>query len=132
MCDWDFGTSVSNLPMKSLRPSMRVVMAVFALSLGACSRDYIFESNHYSSPMTVHRIKRLYEARDACLAKNAVPADTTNSDVASIAKAVSLSCAPETDRLIIASNPDRDPKVATAIRNDTDQRATLYVMRAQR
>ncbi|WP_296336501.1 hypothetical protein [Reyranella sp.] len=107
-------------------------MAVFALSLSACSRDYIFEGNEYSNPMTVNRIKRLYEARDACLAKNAVPADATNSDVASIAKAVSLSCAPETDRLIIASNPDRDPKVAMAIRNDTDQRATLYVMRAQR
>ena len=111
---------------------MRAVMAVLALSLGACSRDYIFEGNEYSNPMTVNRIKRLYEARDACLAKNAVPADVTNSDVASIAKAVSLSCAPETDRLIIASNPDRDPKVAMAIRNDTDQRATLYVMRAQR
>ena len=107
-------------------------MAVLALSLSACSRDYIFEGNEYSNPMTVNRIKRLYEARDACLAKNAVPADTTNSDVASIAKAVSLSCAPETDRLIVASNPDRDPKVAMAIRNDTDQRATLYVMRAQR
>lgn len=111
---------------------MQAVMAVLAISLGACSRDYIFEGNEYSNPMTVNHIKRLYEARDACLAKNAVPADTTNSDVASIAKAVSLSCAPETDRLIAASNPDRDPKVAMAIRNDTDQRATLYVMRAQR
>ena len=107
-------------------------MAILALSLGACSRDYFFEGNEYSNPMTVNRIKRLYEARDACLAKNAVPSDTSNSDIASIAKAVSLSCAPETDRLIVASNPDRDPKVALAIRNDTDQRATQYVMRAPR
>jgi hypothetical protein len=107
-------------------------MAVLALSLGACSRDYIFEGNEYSSPMTVNRIKRLYEARDACLARNAVPSDTGNSDVASIAKAVSLSCAPETDRLIVASNPDRDPKVALAIRNDTERRALVYVMRAPR
>ncbi len=107
-------------------------MAVLALSLGACRRDYIFEGNQYSSPMTVNLIKRLYEARDACLARNAVPSDTSNSDVASIAKAVSLSCAPETDRLIVASNPDRDPKVALAIRNDTDQRAMIFVMRAQR
>ncbi len=107
-------------------------MAVLALSLGACSRDLLFEGNEYSVPMTVNRIKRLYEARDACLEKNAVPSDTSNSDIASIAKAVSLACAPETDRLIVASNPDRDPKVALAIRNDSDQRALLYVMRAPR
>ncbi len=107
-------------------------MAGLALSLGACSRDYIFEGNQYSSPMTVNRIKNLYEARDACLSRNAVPSDTGNSDVASIAKAVSLSCAPETDRLIVASNPDRDPKVAMAIRNDTERRAMVYVMRAPR
>jgi hypothetical protein len=107
-------------------------MAVLALSLGACSRDLLFEGNEYSNPMTVNRIKRLYEARDACLEKNAVPSDTSNSDVASIAKAVSLACAPEIDRLIVASNPDRDPKVALAIRNDSDRRAVLYVMRAPR
>jgi len=118
--------------MKPLRLSTRAATAFLALSLGACSRDYIFEGNEYSNPMTVNRIKRLYEARDACLAKNAVPSDTSNSDVASIAQAVSLSCAPETDQLIVASNPDRDPKVALAIRNDTDRRAMVYVMRAPR
>lgn len=118
--------------MKSLRSLPRAAVAVLALSLGACSRDVIFESNEYSSPMTVNRIKRLYEARDACLAKNAVPSDTSNSDIASIAKAVALACAPETDRLIVASNPDRDPRVALAIRNDTDRRAMLYIMRAPR
>jgi hypothetical protein len=107
-------------------------MAVLALSLGACARDYIFEGNEYSNPMMVNRIKDLYRARDACLAKNAVASDTSNSDVASIARAVALSCGPETDRLIAATNVDRDPKVAMAIRNDTDQRATQYVMRAQR
>lgn len=107
-------------------------MAALALSLGACSRDVIFEGNEYSNPMTVNRIKRLYEARDACLAKNAVSSDTSNSDVASIAKAVALSCTPETDQLIAASNPDRDPKVALAIRNDTDRRAVLFVMKAPR
>ncbi len=118
--------------MKSLRSLTRAAVAVLALSLGACSRDLLFEGNEYSVPMTVNRIKRLYEARDACLEKNAVPSDTSNSDIASIAKAVSLACAPETDRLIVASNPDRDPKVALAIRNDSDRRAVLYVMRAPR
>jgi hypothetical protein len=107
-------------------------MAILALSLGACSRDYIFEGNEYSNPIKVNRIKDLYEARDACLAKNAIPSDSANSDVTSVAKAVALACAPETDRLIAVSNPDRDPKVTEAIRNDTDQRAVRYVMRAPR
>lgn len=107
-------------------------MAVLALSLSACSRDYIFEGNEYSNPVKVGRIKELYQARDACLARNAVPSGSAGSDIASIAKAVALACAPETDRLIAASNPDRDPKVVEAIRNDTDQRAARYVLRAPR
>ena len=117
--------------MKRLGPSKRVAMAVLALSLTACSRDYIFEGNEYSNPIKVARIKELYQARDACLARNAVPSAGGGSDVASIARAVSLSCAPETDRLIAATNADRDPKVVEAIRNDTEQRATLYVLRAR-
>jgi hypothetical protein len=107
-------------------------MAILALSLGACSRDYIFEGNEYSNPIKVNLIKDLYQARDACLVKNAIPSDSANSDVTSVAKAVALACAPETDRLIAASNPDRDPRVTEAIRNDTDLRAARYVMRAPR
>lgn len=107
-------------------------MAILALSLGACSRDYIFEGNEYSNPIKVNLIKDLYKARDACLVKNAIPSDSANSDVTSVAKAVALACTPETDRLIAASNPDRDPRVTEAIRNDTDQRAARYVMRASR
>lgn len=118
--------------MRPLRSLARAALVVLALSLGGCSRDYFFEGNEYSNPMTVNRIKDLYRARDTCLAKNAVASDTSNSDVASIARAVALSCGAETDRLITATNVDRDPKVTLAIRNDTDQRATLYVMRAQR
>ena len=118
--------------MKSLGPPTRAAVAVLALSLGACSRDYVFEGNEYSNPIKVNRIKDLYQARDACLARNAIPSDGANSDVGSIARAVALACAPETDRLIAASNPDRDPKVALAIRNDTDKRAVRYVLRAPR
>jgi hypothetical protein len=118
--------------MKRLGPLTRAAMAILALSLGACSRDYIFEGNMFSNPIKVNRIKDLYEARDACLARNAIPANGANLDVASIARAVAIACAPETDRLIAASNPDRDPKIVEAIRNDTDQRAVQYVMRAPR
>ncbi len=130
--DLDRGTSVSGQPMKLLGLSMRGAMAILALSSVACSRDYVFEGNEYSNPIRNNQIKELYKARDACLAKNAVPAESSNTDVASIAKAVSLSCAPETDRLIAASNLDKDPKVAEAIRSDTDRKAALYVLRAQR
>ena len=118
--------------MKLLGLSMRGAMAILALSSVACSRDLIFEGNEYSNPIRNNQIKELYKARDACLAKNAVPAESTNADVTSVAKAVSLSCAPETDKLIAASNLDKDPKVADAIRSDTERKATLYVLRAQR
>ena len=118
--------------MKLLGLSMRGAMAILALSSGACSRDYLFEGNGYSNPIRTAQIKELYKARDVCLSRNAVPAESANTDVASVAKAVSLSCAPEIDRLIAASNLDRDPKVTEAIRSDTDRKAAQFVLRAQR
>ena len=129
--DRDPGTSVSRLGMKLLRLSMRGTVAVLALSSVACSRDYVFEGNQYSNPIRNARIKELYQARDAWLARNAVPAESANTDVASVAKAVSLACASETDRLIAATNLDRDPKVAEAIRGDTERKAAQLVLRAQ-
>ncbi|MBX9946847.1 MAG: hypothetical protein K2Y40_22415 [Reyranella sp.] len=118
--------------MKLLGRSLRAAVPVLAVSLGACSRDYVFEGNSYSAPMTVAEIRKLYEARDACLAKNAVPADAAgNIDTEALAKAVSLSCLPQTNMLIAASNPDRDPRVAAAIRNDSELRALSYVLRAR-
>jgi hypothetical protein len=130
----NFETSVRTLPMKLLNPSTWAVLVVLASSIAACSsgRDYLFEGNEYSNPIKVNTIKTLYKERDACLAKNAIAADGENSDVTTIAKAVALACAPETDRLIAATNLDRDPKVAEAIRKDTDQKAALAVVKAPR
>ncbi len=128
--DLDSGMSVSILSKRPSGSSRTVVLIALALSLGACSRDLMFEGNEYSNPVQVNRIKKLYMARDACLAKNAVPGDSTYGDAATVAKAVALACTPETDRLIVASNPDRDPKVAQSIRNDSEKRAVHYVMRA--
>jgi hypothetical protein len=120
--------------MKLSKLSMWAALTVITLSIGACSsgRDYLFEGNEYSNPIKVNSIKTLYKARDTCLAKNAIAADGENSDVTAIAKAVALACAPETDRLIAATNVDRDPKVAEAIRNDTDKKAAQLVQRAPR
>ena len=117
--------------MKLLKSSIRTALAVLALSLGGCSRDYLFEGNEYSNPRKVHRIKDLYTARDACLAKNAIPSAGRNSDAASIARAVALACASETAQLTAATNVDNDPKVANAIRMDTDRRALQYVLRVR-
>jgi hypothetical protein len=113
---------------------MWAALTALTLTTGACSsgRDYLFEGNEYSNPIKVNKIKTLYKERDACLAKNAIAADGENSDATTIAKAVALACAPETDRLIAATNVDRDPKVAEAIRNDTDKKAALFVLKAPR
>jgi hypothetical protein len=119
------------LPVQRSAAVTIVILTLGIMALGACSRDYVFEGNEYSNPIRNARIKELYQARDACLARNAA-AESTGTDVASIARAVSLSCMPEIDKLIAASNLDKDPKVAEAIRSDSDRKATVYVLRAQR
>jgi hypothetical protein len=120
--------------MKMSKLSMWAALTVLTSSMAACSsgRDYLFEGNEYSNPIRVNDIKQLYKARDACLAKNAIASDGENSDVTAIAKAVAFACAPETERLIAAINLDRDPKVAEAIRSDTDKKAATFVLRAPR
>jgi len=130
----NFETGESERAMKMSKLSMWAALTALTVSTAACSsgRDYLFEGNEYSNPIKVNTIKELYQARDACLAKNAIAADGENSDVTTIAKAVALACAPETDRLIAATNVDRDPKVAEAIRKDTDQKAAKFVVRAPR
>jgi hypothetical protein len=43
---------------------------------------------------------------------------------------VAETCAAETEKLIEVSNRDGDPKVASAIRKDSEFRAMGYVLRA--
>ena len=117
--------------MKLLRLSMRGTVAVLALSSVACSRDYVFEGNQYSNPIRNARIKELYQARDACLARNAAPSVSGESDVAAIARAVALSCMPETDKLIALTNPFHDPRVTAEILKDNDSKAARYVLLAR-
>lgn len=105
---------------------MRLLMVIPMLSIAACSVN-----SHYSDPRRVSRAKTQFEVRDACLAKNTVPYANGDSDASNIARAVSLSCKTETDKLIEISNPTGDPDVTAAIRKDAEFRATGYVLKAR-
>ena len=76
-------------------------------------------------------IEKSYEARDACLAKNAAADGTMSLDAASVAQAAALACTTETDKLIEVSNRDGDPAVASRIRRDSEFRAMGYVLKAR-
>jgi hypothetical protein len=52
-------------------------------------------------------------------------------DPATPAHAAALSCQGETERLIVAANPDYDRKVTASIRQDTEFRALKYVLQAR-
>lgn len=117
--------------MNYLRSTTPVALATLALSLGACNSATVFKGAGYSDPRLSGRIERAYEARDACLARNAAPSVTGESDVANIARAVALSCMPETDRLIALTNPYQDPQVTAAILKDNDSKAMRYVLLAR-
>ena len=107
---------------------MRTALILLALLLSACAEGT------YGTPIDgrlMTRIDRSYAARDACLARNASADDISNSDPATIARAIALACAPETQKLVEVSNRDGDPRAADAIRKDSEFRAMGYVLRAR-
>ncbi|MDP1840813.1 MAG: hypothetical protein Q8N31_15370 [Reyranella sp.] len=108
----------------------RTGLVLLALTLGACNTQALFKAGGYSNPRDVTKVERAYEARDACLSKNAAPT-SGEPDVASVARAVSLSCMPETNQLIAVTNPYQDPKVTAAIMADNDAKALRYVRLAR-
>jgi hypothetical protein len=106
---------------------MRTAAVLLALLLSACAGAY-----HTSSDGRLDtRINRAYEARDACLAKNAAADVTTSADDGTVARAVALACASETEKLVEVSNRDGDPETANAIRKDSEFRALGSVLRAR-
>lgn len=105
---------------------MRILFVASTLFTASCSVN-----SQYSNPKLVSSISKIFEARDACLAKHAVPYAGDDMDASSIARAVSLSCQAETEKLIAISNLNNDPKVAAAIRQNTEFRATGYVLKAR-
>lgn len=117
--------------MNLQRRSIQAALAALMLSLGACNSASMLKGAGYSDPRLSGRIEDAYEARDACLARNAAPSISGERDVVTIAKAVALSCKPETDKLIAVTNPFQDPKVTAAILKDSDGKAMRYVLLAR-
>ena len=76
-------------------------------------------------------IDKSYEARDACLARNAAADGVGTEDPATLAHAVALACSAETDRLIVASDTSGDSRIANQIRQDSEFRALGFVMKAR-
>lgn len=76
-------------------------------------------------------IDKNYEARDACLSRNAAADGTSTEDPTTLAHAVALACSAETDKLISASDLSGDAKIAASIRKDSEFRALGFVMKAR-
>ena len=103
---------------------MRTALVFLVLLLSACG-------NTTGDGRRTSKIDKSYAARDACLARNAAADDISNSDSATLARAVALACSSETEQLVMAANRDGDAKVAAAIRADSEFRARGYVLKAR-
>ena len=104
---------------------MRIAVVLVALPLVACAGAY-----HTSSDGRLNtKITTAYAERDACLARHA--ATDSMVDTGAAASAVAVACTEETEKLVEVLNRDGDPRVATAIRQDSEFRARGYVLRAR-
>ena len=123
---------VEGTAMTFREPSRLTVLApsLIALLL-APAIPPVFKGAGFSDPRLAGRIERAYEARDKCLAKNAVPSGGGEAGVSSVAEAVSLACLPETNQLIALTNPHQDPRVTQEIMRDSDAKAVRYVLLAR-
>ncbi|MFZ5782104.1 MAG: hypothetical protein ACOY4R_18065 [Pseudomonadota bacterium] len=106
---------------------MRFLLVLVMLSLAACEGSFFRVSD-----LARHsKVDKAYQARDACLAKNAAADGTRSEDATMLADAVALACTSETESLVAASDTSGDKKVAAAIRQDSQFRAMKYVMQAR-
>lgn len=105
---------------------MRISIVLLGLALAGCSANA-----HNSDPRLQSKINDSYDARDACLAKNAASYSSSDSDASSVARTISVTCQAETDALIALNNPYNDPRIAAAIRSDTEFRARGFVLKAR-
>ena len=106
---------------------MRSALVFLVLLLSACEGSFVTVSDVGRKA----KIDKSFEARDACLEKNAAADVTSDADTATIARAVALACASETEKLVDATNRDGDAQVAASIRQNSEFRAMKYVMKAR-
>jgi len=104
---------------------MRNVLLVLVFFLGACERSFIRVEDLGRKV----QMEKAYEARDTCLARNAAADGAT--DPPTLAHAVALACAAETDKLVQALNTDGDARVTLNVREDSEFRALHYVMKVR-
>lgn len=102
-----------------------MVAVLLVFPLGACAGAY----HTPSDGRLMTRINTAYEARDACLARNAQGDNAVSANADVVARAVAQACASETAHLVEVSNRDGDPQVAANIRRDSEFRALGYVLR---
>jgi hypothetical protein len=106
---------------------MRYVLVLVVLLLAACEGSFV-RSGDLGRKVN---IEKSYEARDACLARNAAADGVGSEDPTTLAHAAALACSAETDKLIAASDLSGDTKVANQIRQDSEFRALGFVMKAR-
>src|SRR5205085_528917 len=116
-------------PSRSLSEAlMHVLYALCALLLLAGCEGSFVRSGDLGRKVN---IERTYEARDACLSRNAATDGLRDTDAATLAHAIALACQSETDKLISASDQNGDAKVAASIRTDSEFRAMKYIMQVR-
>lgn len=106
---------------------MRFVLVFAVLLLGGCEGSFFQVSDLGRKT----QIDRTYVARDSCLARNAAADGAMSEDAATLAHAIAMACAPETEKLVAASTADGDAKIALAIRRDSEFRAMGFVLKAR-
>jgi hypothetical protein len=106
---------------------MRYVLVLVVLLLAACEGSFV-RSGDLGRKVN---IDKSYEARDACLARNAAADGVGTEDPTTLAHAAALACSAETDKLIAASDLSGDTKIANQIRQDSEFRALGFVMKAR-
>lgn len=106
---------------------MRYVLMVCVLLLAACEGSFVRAGNLGRKV----NIEKSYEARDACLSRNAAADGVSTTDPATLAHAAAMACSAETDKLISASDLTGDTKIAAQIRKDSEFRALGFVMKAR-
>lgn len=106
---------------------MRIVLVFLLLLLGACEGGFVRAGDLGRKV----KYEKAYEARNTCLARNAAADGTSSTDPNTLAHAVAMACATETEKLVEASNAGGDVAIALNIRQDSQFRALGYVMKAR-